>query len=161
MQIEINGSLVEYEEHGKGMPVLVLHGHGVDRRLMTGCCEPVFEKTSGYRRIYPDLPGMGKSVAAQALQSADDMLDVVQAFARRVVDGPYLLVGESHGGYLALGLLQRGEANVAGVFLLCPAVIADHRKRTLPKAEVVLRREVPLGTTRRRRLWGMKRWRPW
>lgn len=50
-------------EHGTGRPVLVLHGAGVDHREAEACFEPVLEGVSGLRRIYPDLPGMGRTIA--------------------------------------------------------------------------------------------------
>lgn len=39
----------------------MLHGYSPDHRLMAGCMEPIFNKKSNYKRVYIDLPGMGKS----------------------------------------------------------------------------------------------------
>ena len=52
-----------YETVGEGVPVLMLHGYYVDHHIMTGCLEPVLEQAecAGYKRIYLDLPGMGKT----------------------------------------------------------------------------------------------------
>ena len=62
-----------------GLAVLALHGWTPDHRLMTGCLEPVFAARShAYRRLYPDLPGMG-ATPADAVASSDDMLDSVEA----------------------------------------------------------------------------------
>ena len=52
---------VHYAEHGAGRPVVVLHGAGVDHHEVEACFEPVFAGTEGFRRIYPDLPGMGRT----------------------------------------------------------------------------------------------------
>ena len=52
--------VVHYIEHGTGRPVLVLHGAGVDHREAEACFEPLFDGVTGLRRIYPDLPGMGR-----------------------------------------------------------------------------------------------------
>ena len=57
---------VHYVEHGAGRPVLVLHGAGVDHREAEACFEPVFGGVAGFRRIYPDLPGMGRTVVSDA-----------------------------------------------------------------------------------------------
>ena len=122
-----------YEEYGEGKPVLCLHGYAVDHRLMTGCLEPVFAKTQGYRRIYPDLPGMGRSPAAAWLRSADDMLAVIRAFTDTVIPGEsFLVAGESYGGYMALGLIHTMRARIGGAMLICPVVIADAAARTVP-----------------------------
>lgn len=65
---------LNFAERGEGVPVLALHGWTVDHRLMLGCLEPLFAGRSGYRRLYPDLPGMGKSPAPPSVASSDDML---------------------------------------------------------------------------------------
>lgn len=57
-------------EHGAGRPVLVLHGAGVDHHETEACFESVFAGTQGYRRVYPDLPGMGRTAAPDSLRSA-------------------------------------------------------------------------------------------
>lgn len=72
---------LHFTERGEGVPVLALHGWNPDHRLMLGCClEPVFTNRTGYRRLYPDLPTMGKSPAPPTIASSDDMLDAVQDF---------------------------------------------------------------------------------
>ena len=71
MQIRAGQVLVNYVEHGTGRPVLVLHGAGVDHRETEACFEPVFDGVAGLRRIYLDLPGMGRTVAPETLCSAD------------------------------------------------------------------------------------------
>lgn len=66
------------------------------------CLEPVFNAVSGYRRIYPDLPGMGRSPAPENITSADDVLAVFLAFIDGVIgDQPLLVAGHSVGGYYA------------------------------------------------------------
>jgi len=59
MEAMVNGIPVHYAEHGTGTPVLALHGGGVDHREIMGALEPLFAGRPGYRRVYPDLPGMG------------------------------------------------------------------------------------------------------
>jgi pimeloyl-ACP methyl ester carboxylesterase len=108
-------------EHGEGLPVLTLHGAGVDHREVMACLEPVFERLPGYRRIYPDLPGMGKTPAPETISSADDVLDVLLAFLDRLVgDQQLLVVGHSAGGYYAQAIASRRADQVAGLALLCP-----------------------------------------
>ena len=61
-------------EHGEGRPVVVLHGAGVDHREMEACLEPAFERGEGFRRIYPHLPGMGRTPAPETMDSAEAAL---------------------------------------------------------------------------------------
>jgi pimeloyl-ACP methyl ester carboxylesterase len=57
----VNGVPVHYAQHGSGTTVLALHGAGVDHREIMGALEPLFAERPGYRRVYPDLPGMGRT----------------------------------------------------------------------------------------------------
>ena len=112
---------VHYAEHGAGRPVLVLHGAGVDHREPEACFEPVFDGVAGIRRIYPDLPGMGRTVAPDGLRSAEDVLDTLLEFAREVTSGTaHLLIGHSAGAYYAQAMATRVPAQVAGLALVCP-----------------------------------------
>src|SRR3954468_1832239 len=87
---------VHYVQHGEGRPVLLLHGAGVDHREAEACFEPAFSGIEGLRRVYPDLPGMGRTVVADRVRSAEDVLATLLEFAGEVTDGmahlPALLV---------------------------------------------------------------------
>ncbi len=127
--------VVHYVEHGTGLPVLTLHGAGVDHREAQACFEPVFGGVAGLRRIYPDLPGMGRTIAPDTLRSADDVLDTLLIFADDVTGGtPYLLVGHSAGAYYAQAMAARRPAQVAGLALVCPLLPA---LRDVPEHHVV------------------------
>jgi len=124
---------VHYVEHGTGLPVLVLHGAGVDHREAEACFEPMFDGAAGLRRIYPDLPGMGLTVAPETLISADDVLDTLLSFADEITGGAaYLLVGHSAGAYFAQAMAASRPAQVAGLALVCPLLpglrdVPEHR----------------------------------
>jgi pimeloyl-ACP methyl ester carboxylesterase len=118
---------VHYVEQGEGSPVLALHGAGVDHRELMACLDPVFDALTGYRRIYPDLPGMGRTPAPEAIRSADDVLDVLLEFIDGVIgDQPLLLVGHSAGGYYARAIAGQRPEQVAGLALLCPLLAGSH-----------------------------------
>lgn len=133
MEIRARDVAVHYVEHGTGRPVLLLHGAGVDHREAEACFEPIFEGVAGLRRIYPDLPGMGRTIAPETLRSADDVLDTLLSFAEEVTDGAeYLLVGHSMGAYFARAMAARRPERAAGVALVCPLLpgvrnIPEHR----------------------------------
>jgi pimeloyl-ACP methyl ester carboxylesterase len=113
--------MIHVAEHGTGRPVLVLHGAGVDHREAEACFEPALDGVPGLRRIYPDLPGMGRSVAPETMRSADDVLDALLHFADEVTGGTaYLLIGHSAGGYYAQAMAARRPSRVAGLALVCP-----------------------------------------
>ena len=112
---------MHYIEHGRGKPVLVLHGAGVDHRETEACFEPAFGGLGGYRRVYADLPGMGRSSAPESLRSADDVLDALLDLADHLfASRAYVAVGHSTGAYFAQGLAARRPDRVAGLALVCP-----------------------------------------
>jgi pimeloyl-ACP methyl ester carboxylesterase len=131
MEHRIDGVLINYAEHGAGVPLVALHGAGVDHREIEAAIEAVVP--SGYRRIYPDLPGMGHS-GADGLTCNDDVVALLATVIERLDAGAVLLLGHSYGGYLARGLAARRPDLVRGLALLCP--IAE-RTGQLPDHEVV------------------------
>lgn len=117
---------MHWVEHGSGVPAIVLHGAGVDHREPEACLD---DALAGHplRRIYPDLPGMGRSPAPTDIASANDVLDALLQFADEVAGpGPLLLVGHSVGAYYAQGFAARRPMLVKGLALICP-LLADVR----------------------------------
>jgi len=141
----IRGIPVYYEEYGEGKPVLNIHGWSPDHRIMSGCMEPVFGQTRNYRRIYPDLPGMGQTPPAPWIQNSDDMLDILCEFIDAVIGKDnFLLTGESYGGYLALGLIQKMSKRIDGVLFLCALTdsrVIVKKPGNLPKRQIIWKSE--------------------
>ena len=122
---------------GSGKDVLILHGMGCDLRMMEACLEPIFDDLNDLRRVYVDLPGMGRSPALQEA-SADAVLDALLDFIDYELKGDFLLIGESYGGYLARGILARRPQQVKGMLLLCPVLEPEREKRSLPEGRLRL-----------------------
>jgi pimeloyl-ACP methyl ester carboxylesterase len=118
MECRINDVLVHYVEHGGGVPLVALHGAGVDHREIEAAVEAIVPGT-GFRRIYPDLPGMGRSTA-DGLTCNDDVVTLLGDFIDQLGAGPVLLLGHSYGGYLARGVAARRPDGVLGLALVCP-----------------------------------------
>ena len=74
---KVNDIVFEYEIIGKGIPVVMIHGFSVDRETMKGCMEPIFVDLKGWKRIYFDLPGMGKTKGTPLVKNSDHILDVL------------------------------------------------------------------------------------
>jgi pimeloyl-ACP methyl ester carboxylesterase len=137
--IKLLGTELYYEACGEGIPLLVIHGWGVDHHLMSGCMEPVFEKSIyKVRRIYIDLPGMGKSKASEFIKSSDDILNVIITFIDEVIPNQqFILAGESYGGYLSRALIQKRSKNILGLLLLCPLIYPGNRQGDVPPLKVI------------------------
>ncbi len=133
METRAGGTAFHHTEHGAGRPVLVLHGAGVDHREPEACFEPVLGEVAGLRRIYPDLPGMGRTPAPDAMRSGEAVLDALLDFADEVAAGTaYLLIGHSAGAYYAQAMATRAPRRVAGLALVCPLLpgvrdVPEHR----------------------------------
>jgi pimeloyl-ACP methyl ester carboxylesterase len=129
----IKSTSLNYEERGAGVPILNIHGWPAEHGQMMAMMEPLFERRSNWRRIYLDLPGMGKSAGPDWLVNHDQMLDVVSDFLDAVApDQPVVIAGHSYGARLARGLMQRHGDRVAAAFLLSPGVPSDAREGAGP-----------------------------
>lgn len=119
---------------GEGTPVVTVHGMGVDHRVMSGCLEPVFEaRSEPWKRIYFDLPGMGRTPGAEWITRSDDMVALVLALIDQIIPGErFLIAGESYGGYLVQAVVHRRPEEADGMLLICPLVEPDDAKRDLP-----------------------------
>jgi len=125
----INEVVVHFVEHGAGVPVVALHGAGVDHREIEAAIEGIGPGI-GYRRIYPDLPAMGRSTAA-GLTCNDDVVILLADFIDRVAERPALVIGHSYGAYLARGVAAQRPDLVLGLALVCPVAgksggVPDH-----------------------------------
>jgi pimeloyl-ACP methyl ester carboxylesterase len=133
MKCRVKDIDVYYEIYGEGRPIVMLHGFKPDHYLMTGCMEPIFQQRDGWKRIYPDLPGMGKTPGKEWLTHSDQMLDVVLEFIEQVTPNQHVVVaGESYGSYLARGIIYRKCALMDGLLLICPLINPDDTKRSVP-----------------------------
>ena len=140
MNVEMNGIPVYYEIYGEGVPVLCIHGYWVDHRLMSGCLEPVFEQIKGYQRIYLDMPGFGQTPSNRLIKDANDMIEFIKQFIDIVIGNHhFLLIGESFGGYLSMGLIYEMAEKIDGLMLICPLTVYAHIE--LPKKEIIYQSE--------------------
>ncbi|KHD86248.1 alpha/beta fold hydrolase [Heyndrickxia ginsengihumi] len=130
---------IYYEDIGEGMPIIMLHGFTPDHRLMIGCMEPIFTERDRYRRIYLDLPGMGLTKSYHDINSTDDMLNVVLDFIQTILPNqPYLIVGESYGGYLARGIIEKDKGQILGAAFICPVIFPLQVNRTVETHKVMI-----------------------
>jgi pimeloyl-ACP methyl ester carboxylesterase len=127
MECLIRNVRICYEIYGEGTPILMIHGWGPDHRLMKGCMEPIFQTMDkAWKRIYFDLPGMGKTKGETWITGSDQMLDIVLDFINAVISNQHFIVaGESYGGYLARGIINKRPFVVDGLLLICPLAVPE------------------------------------
>ncbi|MEY8192149.1 alpha/beta fold hydrolase [Peribacillus simplex] len=129
---------IYYEDLGEGIPILMIHGYSPDHRLMSGCMEPIFTKRKGWRRIYIDLPGMGLTKEYNEISSSDEMLNAVLDFIQAVIPNQeYVIAGESYGGYIARGIIEKHQEQILGAAFICPLIIPLPENRTVEKHKIM------------------------
>ena len=139
MKCDLGDTTIFYEAHGAGRPIVLLPGQPSDHRLMERFVEPVFAGREGWLRLYPDLPGTGRSPGAARLATADALLGAMLAFVDRVIPGQrFVLAGLSYGGFLARGVLFHRAAQIDGMLLVVPQVKADAATAQLPPRRAVV-----------------------
>src|SRR5262245_35707642 len=96
----VNGYEMAYVERGAGVPLILVHGSGVDYRYFANQMEPLSAKyrtiAVSLRRYYPE-PWRGEGDFSLNQPAAD-----LVAFIRSLGAGPVHLVGHSRGGTTAL-----------------------------------------------------------
>ena len=133
MECKLENATVYYEQFGEGMPLLLLHGWPTDHRMMVKDFEPLFEQREGWKRIYPDMPGMGRTPGPSWVTNQDHMLDVLLAFVDAMIpQQPLAVAGGSYGGYLAQGLVYRRPEMVAGALFMSPGMHVTREARSTP-----------------------------
>ncbi len=137
MKCKLEKITVHYESFGEGKPIIMLHGWPLDHRIMVSVMEDIFKDRDGWKRIYPDLPGMGKTPGKDWISNQDQILDIVLDFVDTVVPGQqFAAAGFSYGGYLGRGMVFRRSELMDGLLLIAPAIVGNPQ-RILP-AQITL-----------------------
>ncbi len=123
-------------DRGSGTPLVLLHGFGVDHRILLPL-DPVLEAAGGWRRIYLDLPGAtGTPIGDVA--SSDDVVRTVEEHVRGLLgDEPFALLGNSWGGMIARRVAHDLREQVLGLATLAGVFVPEHDLRDLDPRTVV------------------------
>ncbi|MEM7068175.1 MAG: alpha/beta hydrolase [Pseudomonadota bacterium] len=139
MNIKLSNGCIHVETAGSGIPVLIMHGGGIDHLHMQDALEPVFEKTTGWKRIYIDLPGHGLSNADDTVKSQDDVLNMISEFLDVMFHGERIaLIGESRGSYHAMGLAHIRPDDFLGMMLIVAGGMSEDTTKHLPKHQTLV-----------------------
>ncbi len=131
MECQIGKRSVYYKTIGEGKPLVTISGIPSDHHIIESWLEPIFEKRSGWQRIYFDLPGTGQT-SGEGVTTIDQVLEIVCEFIDSILPSqPFTLLGLSVGGYLARGVVARKAEWIDGLCLLVPW-LAEHEDDELP-----------------------------
>ncbi len=119
---------------GGGRPLVIVHGWQLSGAIERADFEPAFEGVDGWKRIYPDLPGMGESTSAEAMGKIDNihgLLEALEEFIDEVAgDQPVALAGMSTGAELVRGFVDRHPERTLGMMLRVPRLVTSYDDRS-------------------------------
>jgi pimeloyl-ACP methyl ester carboxylesterase len=122
----IHGIQLAYERHGKGKPLVLLHGFPLDHHLWDEVV-PLLEDT--FDLIVPDLRGFGESTTIDAPYTMDDMATDIAGLLGHLGIQKIAIAGHSMGGYVALAFARQFPKRVTGLGLVSSQVLADPPER--------------------------------
>lgn len=115
------------ERYGEGRTIVFVHGWRLDSTVEIADFEAVLSQPGpSWRRVYVDLPGMGRSAIRPELVTLSDYAAWLAEAVRALCPGqPVALAGTSTGADLAL----HGGLDVHGLMLRAPRMTADASRR--------------------------------
>lgn len=121
---------------GAGTPLILLHGFGVDHRVLLPL-DPTIEAAGGWRRIYLDLPGTAGTPIGDVASTRDVVDAVEQEIAGRIGQEPFAIVGNSFGAMIARQVAHDLRPRVLGLATLVGVFVAEHARRVVPPQTVL------------------------
>lgn len=132
-QITVNNFSMAYTDEGQGLPVLLVHGYPLNRRMW----QPQVETLSKIARVIaPDLRGHGDSQAVLGPYSmemfADDLNALLEALG---ITQKIVLCGLSMGGYTAFAFYRKYASRLAGLVLTATRAAPDSTEARLARMQ--------------------------
>jgi 3-oxoadipate enol-lactonase len=114
LRLTVNGVNLAVEVRGEGPAVLLVHGYPLDRTLW----QHQLGALTGFRRIAPDLRGLGLSDAPDLGYSMATYADDLAALLDVLHADQVVVCGLSMGGYVALEFARRYRSRLRGLVLM-------------------------------------------
>jgi len=117
------GFSMAYSEAGRGLPLLLIHGYPLNRRMWA---PQLLGLADIARLLAPDLRGHGESQAVPGPYNMDMFADDLAAFLDALgIRQKIVLCGLSMGGYIAFAFYRKYAARLAGLILTATRAAAD------------------------------------
>ena len=122
-------------DHGRGMPVLLVHGFPLDHSMWDAQIARLSER---WRVIAPDMRGFGGSQVTSGTVTMEQMADDVAALVETLaIDEPIVLCGLSMGGYVALAFWRKHASRLRALVLCDTRAAADTHEAAAGRLETV------------------------
>jgi pimeloyl-ACP methyl ester carboxylesterase len=132
-ELEYNGKKfsIAYNLVGSGeKTILFLHGWGSNKEIMQGA----FSKLKGFKQIYIDMPGFGKSPNEDTILTTKDYSQIIKLFLEKLGVEPTAIAGHSFGGKVATLLNPNNLILLSSAGILVPKPFKIRAKIAIFKA---------------------------
>ena len=133
VRYDVGETSLAVDIRGDGPALLFIHGFPLDRTIW----KHQVATLSGWRRIAPDLRGMGTSEPGTSPFSMASYADDLVALLDRLRVKKAVIAGHSMGGYIAFELLRRYKDRVAGLILVDTKAAADSAEGAASRDDVI------------------------
>ncbi len=121
-KLKVNGIELAYTRHGKGNPLVLLHGFPLDHHTWD---EIVALLEDRFDLILPDLRGFGESTTVESPYTMDDYASDIAGLLDHLRIEKAAIAGHSMGGYIALAFARLFPDRVTGLALVASQTLAD------------------------------------
>lgn len=120
--IKIDSLSINYKQIGDGnIPIILLHGWGVDSDKYTTTTSQLFLQTTNYKLqpviFVPDLPGFGKSDNPPKAWGVGDYAEWLKNYAMAINLSSFVLIGHSFGGRVAIKFAAKYPGKLKALIL--------------------------------------------
>lgn len=131
------GGRIYYESYGEGVPVILLHGHTLDRRMWTGQLK---DFAARYRVVVPDFRGYGKSSSQKEGMKFTHVDDLVTLMDSLRIDKAHI-VGLSMGGFIAGDMVGMYPERMLSCVMCSGAMKTNYKSPSEPMTAEELERK--------------------
>jgi pimeloyl-ACP methyl ester carboxylesterase len=121
-RIAYKGTEIFYRTHGKGKPLVFIHGFAEDATIFSNQIS-YFEKD--YYVIVPDLPGSGQSAFNGSISTIEGYAQSVLAVLDAEKIQQSTVIGHSMGGYITLAIADKNPERLDTLGLFHSSAYAD------------------------------------
>jgi pimeloyl-ACP methyl ester carboxylesterase len=127
---------VNIVERGSGTPIVLLHGLGVDHRILLPLDDAI-ASAGDWRRLYVDMPGHGTSPIGNVASTEDVVREVAREVGERLGEERFAILGASFGAMVARCIARDMPGSTLGLATLGGVFIAEHHLRRVPDRVVL------------------------
>lgn len=124
-----------YEEHGAGIPVVLLHAFPLSRKMWAGNMDAL--TSAGARVITPDLRGFGENESFADINLMDDMARDVSELLEKLKVERAIIGGLSMGGYVTMALFKQIPEKFAAIMLFDTTAAADSEEKRQNRFDLI------------------------